>query len=197
MPRIRYINDPEQTPETRAMITSAERTGAPDPRVVSIMVRSPKAGQAWVRYWTALLYEGVLPHRLKEMCRIRISVGHRCGYCSTVRSNVAREQGLSEELVREIFDYAGSERLTDREKAALRYADLFRSGDDAIDDDRVYAELKRHFTDEEIIELGLLCAETVGAGRLVRSFAVMSWQEACEINPSLARAAEEVGHSVA
>jgi len=189
MPRIRYIEDREQTADTRAMIASAERTGAPDPRVVSIMTRS-QAGRAWVRYWNSLLYEGVLPHRLKEMCRIRISVGHRCGYCSTVRSNVARAEGLSEELVQELFNHPASERLTDREKAALRYADLFRSGDDAIDDDRVYAELRRHFTDEEIIELGLLCAETVGGGRLVRSFQVMSWQEACELNPALAQAAE-------
>ena len=192
MPRIRYIEDREQTADTRAMIASAERTGAPDPRVVSIMTRS-QAGRAWVRYWNSLLYEGVLPHRLKEMCRIRISVGHSCGYCSTVRSNVARAEGLSEELVQELFNHPASERLTDREKAALRYADLFRSGDDAIDDDRVYAELRRHFTDEEIIELGLLCAETVGGGRLVRSFQVMSWQEACELNPALAQAAE-AGH---
>jgi AhpD family alkylhydroperoxidase len=98
MPRIRFIEDHEQTPETRTMISSATRTGAPDPRVVSIMTRSP-AGRAWVRYWNSLLYEGLLPHTLKEMCRIRISVAHQCGYCSTVRSNVAIEQGLTEALV--------------------------------------------------------------------------------------------------
>ncbi len=187
MSRIRFIEEHEQTPETRAMIASAECTGAPDPRVVSLMVRNPKAGRAWVRYWNALLYDGVLPHKLKEMCRIKISVGHRCGYCSTVRSNVAREEGLTENLVEEIFHYATSTRLTDREKAALRYADLFKSGDDAIDDDRVYAELKRHFTEEEIIELGLFCAETVGAGRFVRSMSVLSWADACALNPMLAR----------
>ena len=67
---------------------AAERTGAPDPRVVSIMTRS-KAGTAWVKYWNSLLYDGVLPHPLKEMCRILISMSHRCGYCSTVRSKVA------------------------------------------------------------------------------------------------------------
>ena len=39
----------------------------------------------------------MLPHKLKEMCRIKISVAHQCGYCSTVRSNVAKAEGLSEE----------------------------------------------------------------------------------------------------
>jgi AhpD family alkylhydroperoxidase len=187
MPRIRFIEDREQTPETRAMIESATRTGAPDPRVVSIMTRSP-AGRAWVRYWNALLYDGLLPHTLKEMCRIRISVAHQCGYCSTVRSNVAVEQGLTEALVAEALDWQSSTKLGEREKAALRFADLFKSGDDAIDSDAVYEALRRHFSEEEIIELGLFCGETVGAGRLVRSMSIVSWGEACELNPLLAKA---------
>ena len=82
MPRLRFIEDQELDAERRALIASAERTGAPDPRVVRIMARS-SAGVAWVKCWNSVLYEGKLPHRLKEMCRIRISVAHRCGYCST------------------------------------------------------------------------------------------------------------------
>ncbi len=186
MPRIRFIEDREQTSETRAMIESARHTGAPDPRVVSIMTRSP-AGRAWVRYWSSLLYDGLLPHRLKEMCRIRISVGHQCGYCSTVRSNVAKEEGLTETLVAEALNWQASTQLNERERAALRYADLFKSGDDAIDSDAVYDELRRHFSEEEIIELGLFCGETVAAGRFVRSMSIVSWDEACELNPLLAQ----------
>jgi hypothetical protein len=49
MPRLRYIEEAEKTSRDREMIESAKRTGAPDPRVVSIMVRNPKAGAAWVR----------------------------------------------------------------------------------------------------------------------------------------------------
>jgi hypothetical protein len=37
MPRLRYIEESEQTPRTRDLIESAKRTGAPDPRVVSLM----------------------------------------------------------------------------------------------------------------------------------------------------------------
>jgi len=73
MPRLRYIEESEQTPRTRDLIESAKRTGAPDPRVVSLMTRS-QLGIAWVEYWNKLLYQGILPHRLKEMCRIKISV---------------------------------------------------------------------------------------------------------------------------
>ena len=187
MPRLRFIEERELDAEKKALIASAERTGAPDPRVVRIMTRS-SAGLAWVKCWNSVLYEGLLPHKLKEMCRIRISVAHRCGYCSTVRSNVARDQGLDESLVQEVLGDLSDARLASREKAALEYADLFKAGDDPVDSDAVYAALRRHFGEEEIVELGMLCAQTVGVGRLVRSLNIVSWEEACELNPTLARA---------
>src|SRR5215467_12714541 len=144
MPRLRYIEDNEKTPHASQLIESAKKTGAPDPRVVSIMTRSD-VGTAWVECWNKVLYTGRLPHKLKEMCRIKISVAHQCGYCSTVRSNVAKQEGLTEHMIEDLFDYAGSKHFTPREKAALRYAELFKQGEHAIDKDEVYQDLSAHF----------------------------------------------------
>ena len=184
MPRLRYIEETEKSDHTRELIDSAKRTGAPDPRVVSLMTRS-KLGTAWVEYWNKLLYHGVLPHKLKEMCRIKISVAHQCGYCSTVRSNVAKAEGLTEDMINDLFAPAASKQFTAREKAALHYAELFKQGEHAIDRDEVYLELQKHFTDEEIIELGLFCAEVDGVGKFVKSLNVLSWEDACELDPRL------------
>jgi len=186
MPRIRFIEESEKTEEARELIARAERSGAPDPRVVSIMTRTP-AGRAWVRYWSFIFYEGLLPAGLKELCRIRISVAHQCGYCSTVRSKVAEAEGLTEEKIANLAAYATSPLFDARERAALTFADLFKAGDDAIDDDSVYDTLRAHFSEEEIIELGLFCAEVDGAGKFVRSLEVLTWSEACAINPALVR----------
>ena len=189
MPRLRYIEDNEKTPRISAMIELAKKTGAPDPRVVSIMTRS-KVGTSWVECWNKVLYEGVLPHKLKEMCRIKISVAHQCGYCSTVRSNVAKAEGLTEDMINDLLnDYQNSKLLTPREKAALRYADLFKQGEHAIDKDEVYTDLQKHFSDEEIIELGMLCAQTDGVGKFVKSLNVVSWEDACAIDPRLTQGA--------
>ena len=184
MPRLRYIEESEKTPHARELIASAERTGAPDPRVVSIMTRS-EVGTAWVECWNKVLYKGLLPHKLKEMCRIRISIAHQCGYCSTVRSNVAKAEGLTEDMINDLPDYATGSKFTPREKAALHYADLFKQGEHAIDKDEVYQELAKHFSEEEIIELGMLCAQTDGVGKLVKSLNVISWEDACALNPKL------------
>jgi len=185
MPRIAYIEESKKTPQISAMIESAKKTGAPDPRVVSIMTRS-EVGSAWVECWNKVLNKGVLPHKLKEMCRIKISVAHQCGYCSTVRSNVAKAEGLTEDMIGDLLgSYGTSKYFTAREKAALHYADLFKQGEHAIDKDEVYDELKNHFSDEEIIELGMLCAQTDGVGKLVKSLNVLSWEDACTLNPKL------------
>ena len=191
MPRLRYIEESEKTPYIRELIESAKRTGAPDPRVVGLMTRA-ELGIAWVEYWNKLLYQGTLPHKLKEMCRIKISVAHQCGYCSTVRSTVARAEGLTEDMINDLFDYAGSERFSEREKAAPHYADLFKQGQHSIDKDEVYTALAEHFSDEEIIELGLFCAEVDGVGKFVKSLNVLSWEEACELNPKLSADATPV-----
>jgi len=195
MPRLRFIDEAEKTARDREMIESARRTGAPDPRVVSIMLRNPKAGAAWVEYWNKLLYHGVLPHKLKEMCRIKISVAHQCGYCSTVRSHVAKAEGLTENMVAQLLDYESSTQFSEREKAALRYADAFKKGERAIDSDEIFAQLHEHFSDEEIIELGLFCAETDGVGKFVRSLNVISWEEACSLNPNLRDAPARLGET--
>jgi AhpD family alkylhydroperoxidase len=190
MPRLRYIDDSEKTAQITGLIESAKRTGAPDPRVVSIMTRSA-IGTAWVECWNKVLYEGVLPHKLKETCRIKISVAHQCGYCSTVRSNVAKAEGLTEDMLNDLADYADSDKFSPREKAALHFADLFKQGEHTINKDEVYQELARHFSDEEIIELGMLCAQTDGVGKFVKSLNVISWEDACALNPNLARAKAE------
>ena len=187
MSRIEPIADAAIDDEARELIANAESRGAPDPRIMRIFVRNTPTGRRWARYWNDLLYEGALPHRLKELCRIHMSVAHQCGYCSTVRSNQAREEGLSEELLRESFEYEKSVNLSDREKAALRYADLFKKGEAALDDDAVFEALRRHFSDEEIIELGLFCAEVDGVGKFARSLQVISWDDACELNPELTK----------
>jgi hypothetical protein len=61
-----------------------------------------------------------------------------------------------------------------RHAAGLRYAGLFKQGEHAIDKDEVYAELARHFSSEEIIELGPFCAEVGGVGKFIKSLNVLS-----------------------
>jgi alkylhydroperoxidase family enzyme len=183
-PRLRPISKTEATHTQRLLIDSAEHNGGPDPLCATIYVRT-EAGRNWLRQWNELLNGGILPVPLKEMCRVLISVKHGCGYCSTVRSRIAYENGLTEEKLMATMDFESSPLFTERERAALRFATLFKESDDAIDSDDVYVALKKQFSEEEIIELALLCAETDGVGKFARSLRMRTWEEACSIQPRL------------
>jgi AhpD family alkylhydroperoxidase len=184
MPRLRPLEDDEATGTQRLLIENARINGAPDPLCAQIYARS-EAGRSWLRHWNELLNGGILPVPLKEMVRVYISTAHECGYCSTVRSTIAQREGLTEEKLMSVVDFENSRLLDEREKAALRFARTFKSSDDGIDSDEVYADVKAHFTDEEIIELALLCAQTDGVGKFARSLQMRTWGEACELQPLL------------
>ncbi|MFQ5659831.1 MAG: carboxymuconolactone decarboxylase family protein [Gammaproteobacteria bacterium] len=190
MPRLDYLSDDEIPVSCRELIKHAEQAGSPDPRVLRVLFKS-KLGEAWYRYWQTFATEGELPADLKELCRVKIAFGHACGYCSTVRSSAAKNAGLSEEKIQQVWDYEHSDAFNDREKLALRFADYLKHDITKADNDGFYAELKAHFTESEIVELGLWCAENVGAGSFVRTLSIISWVEACELNPMTAENAQK------
>lgn len=183
-PRLKPLAKEDANGTQRLLMESCEHNGAPDPLCASIYVRT-EAGRNWLRGWNELLNGGILPVPMKEMCRVLISMKHFCGYCSTVRSRVAQDQGLTEEKLMAMENFETSDLFDEREKAALRFATAFKQSDDAIDSDEVYDDLKKHFSEEEIIELGLLCAETDGVGKFARSLRMRTWDEACDIQPLL------------
>lgn len=71
-----------------------------------------------------------------------------------MRFAVARQDGLTEEraaLVDDGFDRSGG--LTDAEKMALAYTDVLLAG--GAPDDALVAELRRHYTEGQLVELAL------------------------------------------
>ncbi|MBI3328546.1 MAG: carboxymuconolactone decarboxylase family protein [Nitrospinae bacterium] len=75
----------------------------------------------------------------------------------------ARQQGLTEEKIAAL-DGGTLEAFTPREQAALRFAELMAVDHHKVDD-ALFAELKRHFTEAEIVELGVSVALYLGLGR--------------------------------
>src|SRR3546814_1406790 len=100
------------------------------------------------------------------------------GDCSTVRSKVAIRHGLTEEKLMACLDFENSPLHTEKEKAALRFALKFRESDESLDSDEVFDDIKKHDTDEELIEIAMLCGNTIGIGRFARALQIRTWGEA-------------------
>lgn len=71
-----------------------------------------------------------------------------------MRFAVARQDGLTEERAALVDDgYGGSDALAPAEKAALAYTDVLLAG--SAPDDALAADLRRHFTEGQLVELAL------------------------------------------
>jgi hypothetical protein len=88
-----------------------------------------------------------------------------------IRYDEAVSDGVTEDLVCSLERPAAAPDLTDAERAALRFADLFATNHLAIDD-AVYDDLRRYYTEGELVEIGLNCAIDVGVGRLTATWDV-------------------------
>jgi len=79
---------------------------------------------------------------------------------------LARQQGLTEELIAEVTHYQTSVLLTPREKAAIRYAEVL-AGDHRQASEELFDDLRKHFTEAEIVDLGWRIVTFVGYGRFI------------------------------
>ncbi len=75
----------------------------------------------------------------------------------------ARQAGLTEVKIAALDD-VDSNLFSSRERAALTFAELMATDHHKIDD-AVFAELRRHFSEAEVVELGVSTALFVGLGR--------------------------------
>jgi AhpD family alkylhydroperoxidase len=140
--------------------------------VASIMYRLPEVATAIGAVTTALRESGALSPRLMELVRLRIAFHNQCRSCMSIRYQSAVDDGLTEEAVCSLERPADAADLTDSERSALRFADLFATNHLAIDD-AVYDDLRAHFSEDQLVALGLHCAFCVGLGRLAATWHVV------------------------
>ena len=156
--------------ELRALLAKAQALGVPDERFVQIVARVPHYAKALLRALLMSHVEGNVDHRLKELVRIRLAEIARDPYFGRLRSSRAIEQGLAEDLVAASARYESDARFSEAEKWALRYAERMYLAPHEIDA-AFYDELKRHYSEAQIMELGAFIAFHYGMQVFMRTFA--------------------------
>lgn len=117
----------------------------------------------------ALKRNRTLPERLVELVRLRVAFFNQCRSCMAIRYSDAVADGVTEGLVCSLERPQEAENLSAAEKAAIRYGELMATDHLAIND-AVYEDLRRHFTEAQIVELGMTVAFFVGFGRLAATY---------------------------
>lgn len=136
--------------------------------VLGIHAYLPATAKAFYKTKAVLGHEGTLPPRLIELVRLRIAFFNQCRSCMALRYG---GDDVDEGAVCSLERPEDADDLTDAEKVALRFAELLATDHLSIDDE-LYADLRRHFTEAELVELGTAAALNVGMGRLAATWKV-------------------------
>jgi len=87
------------------------------------------------------------------------------------RSVQAGRKGLTEDKYDDLLHFADSPRFTEREKVALTYASAIVWNAE-IADEALWAKLRQHFSDPELVELGFFIALTLGQQRWIKTLGI-------------------------
>jgi alkylhydroperoxidase family enzyme len=69
-----------------------------------------------------------------------------------INTAVGRKRGVADGKLEAIAAYADHPAFSERERVALAYAEMVTISPDDVTDEQ-FAELRRHFTDREVVEL--------------------------------------------
>ena len=157
---------PPAAPETYAPLF-----GVDAPLRQQIYAQAPEIAGPYITFMKALREASVLPRRLVELVRLRISFHNQCRSCMAIRYADGLEDGLTEDLVCSLEKPSEAPDLTDAERAALEFADKMATDHLSVTDD-TFAMLAEHFTDQERMELCFQVATFVGYGRMGSALAM-------------------------
>jgi AhpD family alkylhydroperoxidase len=124
----------------------------PDPVSASPLAHQPASLAAFNRLYGTLWSRGVVDQATKEVARIRNARVIDCRLCRSLRFAGARAAGLTEERVDLITDGYEASDLSPAHKAVLRLTDHFLRAP-GPPPEPLRAELARHFTPAQIVEL--------------------------------------------
>jgi alkylhydroperoxidase family enzyme len=128
----------------------------------------------FIRY----IYGGgsLIEPELFELVRKKLAYNNRCLHCSAVTSRAALA-GEGAAVLEKLFDYERSD-LPARTKAALAFADRL-SGEHTGFDDTEYQRLREHFSDDEILDLGMTIGFAIGWQRFNTAMEILpdSWRD--------------------
>ena len=168
MARIKKVKLDDWDNDLREM-TAADSGTALEQGIMRMFAHTPEISKGLVAFGGAIKSHRSLPDRLVELVRLRVAFHNQCRSCMAIRYQDGVDAGIDEDLVCSLEKPQEAEDLSDAEKAAIEYGELFATNHLAIDDS-VYENLRKYFSEAEIVELSITVAWFVGFGRLAATY---------------------------
>ena len=142
----------EELPQYEATFRDVEAALGVLPNSTLTMARHPQLMEAFAALNAIVMADGRVAGVLKQLVATVVSAAAGCSYCQAHTSHVAERRGSDADKLEQVWDFENSPLFSDAERAALQVARGAGLTPNAVTDEDM-AELRRHFDDEQVVEI--------------------------------------------
>ena len=115
------------------------------------------------------LEKSAVGQKLIELVYLRVSQINGCAYCLNLHTNSLLKAGETQRRIAEVAGWRVSDQFSEKERAALNWAEQLTNISTSHADDESYEALKKVFSDKEISDLTFAISLMNGMNRLAIS----------------------------
>jgi AhpD family alkylhydroperoxidase len=131
---------------------------------------SPAAYRAMLGLESFIGKSSKLEPSLIELVKMRASQINGCAFCLDMHSKGARAAGETEQRLYALNAWRETPFFTDRERAAMAWTEAVTLITEGHAPDAVYEETRKHFSEEELVNLTMAVVAINGWNRLAIAF---------------------------
>jgi uncharacterized peroxidase-related enzyme len=124
------------------------------PNIFAVMAHRPAVLNTFLPLYKAVISDGTVGAKYKELAYLRASMVNGCEYCTRAHMASSKGAGVSAEQVAALPFYSRSPLFDEKEKATILYADRVTRSPAGIRDPELQ-ELRKFYDEGQIVELTL------------------------------------------
>ncbi len=138
------------------------------------------------KFYGPVFFGGHVDNRYKQLARLKLSLIHGCRTCNKQNVPGALAAGITEAQVAAMDDFEQGP-FTDAEKAVIAYAaEVALTNIEGRMTPELFARLRRHFSEADILELGTAMAIISGMAKLSFVLDLVEKEGYCPFAPGVA-----------
>jgi uncharacterized peroxidase-related enzyme len=144
----------QASPELQDTFEKLAARAAKVPNIFAVMAHRPAVLNTFLPLYKAVISDGTVGAKYKELAYLRASMVNGCEYCARAHTASSKGAGVTAEQVAALPFYSRSPLFDEKEKATILYADRVTRGAAAIRDPELQ-ELRKFYDEGQIVELTL------------------------------------------
>jgi uncharacterized peroxidase-related enzyme len=142
-------------PEIRETFDRLAARSGKVPNIFAAMAHRPNVLNTFLPLYKAIVNEGSVEAKYKELAYLRASMVNGCEYCTRAHVASSKRAGVTAEQIAALPFYTRSPLFDEKEKATILYADRVTRGASGIRGPQL-EELRKFYDEGQIVELTLV-----------------------------------------